>query len=283
MRPKKKRIIMGVIVGSVLIGSVGFLFMDANKQVVDSTAESVLEELNKQSIYYHLRNTAEGIELMDLTHEKQVTVFQTQDTVQEKIGMPFIATQTEFKQAFLVSDKVIEIVAVNVPTIDTVEIQVSEKIQDVHIEKDTIYVLTEQGVEVFDLKGSLMRIDKLQGAYKKILVHKGEYYLFKGKEMFNHMGKKIYLAGEVHSLWEDENNLYAINDFGSGKGNHMLIKINPEDMKVEAITAIKPDSYIVGEVNNELYLKGTEEILVHKTSNLEGRILNLPSIKNLLQ
>lgn len=146
-----------------------------------------------------------------------------------------------------------------------------KNLNTVWADNDVIYLTMKDKSELikYDLKSEekSKEVFSLEGTPTALTVKGGlVYYTFSDKlaklDTVSKQTNSVLLGDRSNDVVFVKDNLYVVNDFGSGKNNSILMKINPNDLKVDGIIELKgANSKLIG-VNNSktvLFVAQNEE------------------------
>lgn len=260
MRPKQKRMLTGLALGIVLLSSTGVVFVSMNKTNTGNL-NSALEELAQSNIQYFATTNGSNVEIIDFNNKRVVHSAEQTVPLKEWIGGPYYSSNTEFYQVYTSDEQNLAILKVSMPEISVTTFPKPQNIAGVALDSAGVHVLTNTSIERYDYKGEFLESTSLDREYQKITRYNGTDLLFT-KDMAYKNEQSTYLAGNVLSIAYDNEHVYILNDFGSGVGTNMLVKMSAKDLYIEDITSFRTGGAILGVSDEAIYIESTEGLSI---------------------
>lgn len=248
MRPKQRKLLSGLLLGTILLSSAGIYIASTLQKEHSSTLSNTVENLKKTNNRHYVEIN-DGMLLVKRFKDDSIVASQSVSTKDiYAVGYTYYVSNVEFFQLYKNKEGTLFVVHVDLPNVSWTKLPTSDTVKDGCIDEIGIHLLADKKIIRMDWSGENKTTTTLEDSYDYLLRHKETDLLVKGQFIIKDK-IKIDLLGEITSVWKDDAHLFVISRFGESIGNHMIVKIRAEDLYIKHIAPI-PENTVISKMND---------------------------------
>lgn len=215
---------------------------EAEISEIDKQLTNAREKFNESDRDEGLRNNVKDLEnrLAKAIEEKE-TLIANQKTM-EKVkttneNAAFIRSKDELLIVRVVGDELIH---------NTLNVEDTSLIHAIYVDEKDTYVAFKDKVLVYKNDAGETQVEEIDVLHdiNNMIVLDGDIYYSANKKVYRIDGESlevhsIDLGANTESLFIQGDNIYAINDFGEGEDNSILVKMKKDSLYIENILELK--------------------------------------------